>query len=222
MSTLFATCLSSNLSFSMEFATFWCSNCPWNMVVCNQGSFRVGSRPRVSLGFLSGFFFFALVLELGFVQDLFRVGFEIYIQAWFKSIQGQFRVHLGLVLGFTQAWFKIIRAGLGLGLVLGCIQAWLRSIQGWFRIHLYKVGLGFIWGLVCGFMQVCFQIYVGLVEELFRLGLGGYFGLVQDLSRIGLGPIQGWFKVCLGVVLDLFRPYLRSRQGWFKVYLGLV
>jgi hypothetical protein len=25
--------LSSNLSFSMEFATFWCSNCSCNMVV---------------------------------------------------------------------------------------------------------------------------------------------------------------------------------------------
>ena len=34
-STVFAALLSSNLSFSMEFATFWCSNCSWNRVVCN-------------------------------------------------------------------------------------------------------------------------------------------------------------------------------------------
>ena len=35
MSTVFAAFLSSNPSFSMEFATCCCSNCSWNMVVCN-------------------------------------------------------------------------------------------------------------------------------------------------------------------------------------------
>ena len=35
MSTVFAAFLSSNLSFSIEFASFWCSNCSWNMVICN-------------------------------------------------------------------------------------------------------------------------------------------------------------------------------------------
>ena len=32
----------SNLSFSVAFATFWCSNCSCRMVFCDQDSFRVG------------------------------------------------------------------------------------------------------------------------------------------------------------------------------------
>ena len=40
-------------------------------------------------------------------------------------------------------------------------------------------------------MQACFKIYVGLVFKIF-LGLV-YLGLVQDLSRVGL-------RVCLGLI----------------------
>ena len=35
ISTVFATCLNSNISFPMVFAAFWCSNRSCNMVVCN-------------------------------------------------------------------------------------------------------------------------------------------------------------------------------------------
>ena len=70
-STVFAACLNSNLSFSMEFATFWRVNSSWKTVVCNKGSFRVGFK--ISLGFLYG-------LNLGVLS----VGFRVRV--WLGSI----------------------------------------------------------------------------------------------------------------------------------------
>ena len=71
VSTVFAAFLNSNLSFSMEFATFWRVNSSWKMVVCNKGSFRVGFK--ISLGFLYG-------LNLGVLS----VGFRVRV--WLGSI----------------------------------------------------------------------------------------------------------------------------------------
>ena len=52
-------------------------------------------------------------------------------------------------------------------------------------------GLGFYVGVI--------KIYVWLVKDLFTIGFGVYLGLVQDLSRVGLEPIEGWFNRWLGL-----------------------
>ena len=82
-STVFAAFLSSNLSFSMEFATF-CHFGAWTVHVCNK-LFRLG------LGSIYGWF----KVYLGLVYGLFRFGWA--------SMWGWFRV----CLGFIQAWFRI-------------------------------------------------------------------------------------------------------------------
>jgi TRAP-type C4-dicarboxylate transport system permease small subunit len=59
----------SNLSFSMVFATFWCSNCSCCMVFCNESTLRVG------LGFIYGWLAVGFWFEiLRLVKTLFHVG----------------------------------------------------------------------------------------------------------------------------------------------------
>ena len=99
---------------STVFAAFLSLNCSCNMIVCNQGSFRVGFR--VSSGFC-------------LVSSFLRVGFRVRV--YLGPFQNQFRIFLGSVLGLIQAWFKIY-----LWLVWDLFGGGLRFVEGWFRIYL--------------------------------------------------------------------------------------